>query len=109
MKPRSLRLLFCMLFAVRLGPIPPAWLGASPAGTWVGAAEVNGKQVPFWLELRETGESIQGILVNGTESSRSSSGIISNHDPVLHFDYYANTLDATLNDGTLNGTFGGHS
>ena len=109
MKPRSLRLLFCMLFAVRLGPIPPALLGASPAGTWVGAAEVNGKQVPFRLELRETGESIQGILVNGTESSRSSSGIISNHHLVLHFDYYANTLDATLNDGTLNGTFGGHS
>jgi thiol-disulfide isomerase/thioredoxin len=109
MKPRSLRLLFCILFAARFIAIPPALLGTSPAGTWVGAAEVNGKQVPFRLELRGTAESVQGILVNGTERSRSSSGSFSNHHLVLHFDYYANTLEATLSDGTFNGTFGGHS
>jgi thiol-disulfide isomerase/thioredoxin len=86
---------------------PP--LDASPASTWVGSADVNGKQVPFRLQLRGTGESVQGILVNGTERSRSSSGSLSNHHLVLHFDYYANTLDSTLSDGTLNGTFGGHS
>jgi thiol-disulfide isomerase/thioredoxin len=107
MKPRSLRLLLCISFALRLSALPqPA--PESPAGTWVGAAAVNGKQVPFRLELRGTGQNIQGVLVNGRERSASSSGSFSNQHLVLHFDYYANTLDATLSDGTLNGTFGGH-
>jgi thiol-disulfide isomerase/thioredoxin len=107
MKLRSLRLLLCISFALRLSALPqPA--PESPAGTWVGAAAVNGKQVPFRLELRGTGQNIQGVLVNGRERSASSSGSFSNQHLVLHFDYYANTLDATLSDGTLNGTFGGH-
>jgi thiol-disulfide isomerase/thioredoxin len=107
MKPRSLRLLLCISFAVPLSAIPqPA--PESPAGTWVGAAAVNGKQVPFRLELRGTGQNIQGVLVNARERSASSSGSFSNHHLVLHFDYYANTLDATLSDRMLSGTFGGH-
>jgi len=107
MKLRSLRLLLCISFALRLSAIPQP-VPESPAGTWTGAAAVNGKQVPFRLELRGTGEGVQGTLVNGRERSASSSGSFSNHHLVLHFDYYANTLDATLSDGTLNGTFGGH-
>jgi len=107
MKIRSLRWLFCIFFAVRLSATPQP-RAESPAGTWVGEAAVNGKQVPFRLELRGTGENLQGILLNGRERSASSSGSFSNHHLVLHFDYYANTLDATLIDGTLKGTFGGH-
>jgi thiol-disulfide isomerase/thioredoxin len=116
---RSLRLLFCILFVACLTAVSPTLLGAPstenqpapdlPAGTWVGAAALNGNQVPFRLELRGTGEKVQGILVNGRERSASSSGSFSNGHLVLHFDYYANTLDATLNNGTLNGTFGGHA
>jgi thiol-disulfide isomerase/thioredoxin len=116
---RGLRLLFCILFAARLIAAPPRLSGAlsaenqaapdNPAGTWVGAATVNGKQAPFRLKLRGTGENVQGILVNGTERSASSSGSLSHGHLILHFDYYANTLDATLKEGTLTGTFGGHA
>jgi thiol-disulfide isomerase/thioredoxin len=119
MMPRSLRLLLCILFATRLGGLPSTLFAAAstedqpgpaiPAGTWVGDAALNGKQVPFRLELRGTAKNVQGILINGRERSASSSGSFSDHHLVLHFDYYANTLDATLSDGVLNGTFGGHS
>ena len=115
--PRSVRFLFCLLVAAYPNALPPIVLGAPPAeklssvpaGTWIGAAELNGKQVPFRLELRGTGDNVQGILFNGGKRSASSSGSFSNHHLVLHFDYYANLLDATLNDGNLNGTFGGPS
>jgi thiol-disulfide isomerase/thioredoxin len=107
MKPRTLRFLLCIFFALRLSATPrPA--PESPAGIWFGEATVNGKHVPFRLELRGAGENVQGILLNGRERSASSSGEFSNHHLVLHFDYYANTLDATLSNGTLNGIFGGH-
>jgi hypothetical protein len=69
MMSRSFRLLFCILLAARLSAVPPTLFGASSAekqsasdiaaGTWVGAAELNGKQVPFRLELRGTGENVQ--------------------------------------------------
>ena len=47
-----------------------------------------------------------GALVNGKQKSPSSSGSYSGGHLVLHFDYFANTLDATLQGGVLTGTFG---
>jgi len=79
----------------------------SPAGTWTGAVSVNEHAVPFQLELSGIGDSVHGVFVNGKERSASSSGSYSQGHLILHFDYYANTLDATLKDGTLTGTFSG--
>jgi thiol-disulfide isomerase/thioredoxin len=104
--------------------IGAAWLGGStssaqsveksevdtlPAGRWVGSADLNGKQVPFQLEVSGSGDQVRAALVNGKEESPASSGSYSGGHLVLHFDYYANTLDATVKDGVLSGTFGGHS
>jgi thiol-disulfide isomerase/thioredoxin len=81
--------------------------GDSPAGTWIGAAQFNSREVPFRLEITGSGDPVQGALVNEKERSPASSGSFANGHLILHFDYYANTLDATIKDGTLTGTFSG--
>jgi len=81
----------------------------SPAGQWVGSAELNGNQVPFRLDISGSGDQVHAALVNGKEKSPASSGSYSGGHLVLNFDYYANTLDATVKDGVLTGTFGGHA
>jgi len=78
-------------------------------GTWAGTAEFNGQRVPFKLEISGTGDQLQGVLINGKEKSPSSSGSYSDGHLLLHFDYYANTLDARLKDGVLTGTFSARS
>lgn len=81
--------------------------GRLPAGMWVGAAQVHGREVPFRLEITGSADNVHGALINGKERSPASSGSYSGGHLVLHFDYYANTLDATLQDGVLKGTFSG--
>jgi thiol-disulfide isomerase/thioredoxin len=78
---------------------------ASPDGNWSGVSQFNGQQVPIRIEIHGKGEHLQGALVNGTGRSLASSGAYSGGHVILHFDYYANTLDATLKDGLLTGTF----
>jgi hypothetical protein len=78
----------------------------SPAGVWTGTAQVNSREVPFRLEISGSGDQLQAALVNGKERSPASSGSYSAGHLVLHFDYYANTIDATIEHGTLTGTFG---
>jgi thiol-disulfide isomerase/thioredoxin len=82
---------------------------STPDGVWSGTAAYNGQQVPLHLEITGNGDQVQGSLINGKDKSPSSSGSYSNGHLVLRFDYYANTIDATLNDGALTGTFGSHS
>ncbi len=79
---------------------------ASPDGLWTGTAQVNGQAVPFTLQISGDGDAVQGTLLNGPRRSPSSSGDFSGGHLVLHFDEFANTLEATLRDGALTGTFG---
>jgi len=81
--------------------------GDPPAGAWIGAAQLNSREVPLRLEITGSGDQVRGALVNEKERSPASSGSFTNGHLILHFDYYANTLDATINDGTLTGTFSG--
>ena len=81
---------------------------SSAAGTWVGSAQVNGQEIPLRLEISGTGDKVHAALINGKEKAAASSGSYSKGHLVLDFDYYANALDATIQDGTLTGTFSGH-
>lgn len=76
------------------------------AGTWVGNATVHGQQVPVRLEITGNGSDLHAALLNGPESSPASSAVFTGDHLLLKFDYYAKTLDATLADGRLTGTFG---
>jgi thiol-disulfide isomerase/thioredoxin len=82
------------------------------AGKWIGTADYNNQKVPFRLDISGDGDHVQGALVNGVngkEKSVSTSGSYSDGHLVLHFDYYANAIDAKVKDGVLTGTFAGHS
>ncbi len=76
------------------------------AGTWEGNATVHGQQVPVRLEITGGGSDLHAALLNGPESSPASSAVFTGNHLLLTFNYYARTLDATLADGHLTGTFG---
>jgi peroxiredoxin len=76
------------------------------AGTWVGEAAVHGQQVPVRLEITGSGNDLHAALLNGPESSPASSAVFTGSHLLLTFNYYARTLDATLADGHLTGSFG---
>jgi thiol-disulfide isomerase/thioredoxin len=75
-------------------------------GIWVGNATVHGQQVPVHLEISGTGSNLHAALRNGPESSPASSAVFTGDHLLLTFNYFARTLDATLADGRLTGTFG---
>jgi thiol-disulfide isomerase/thioredoxin len=79
----------------------------SPVGVWVGTTDDNEYPVPFQLELAIYPSGVQGSLINGTKRSDSTSGSYADGHLTLHFDYYANTLEAAITDGVLTGTFSG--
>ena len=76
------------------------------AGTWEGNATVHGQQVPVRLQITSNGNDLHAALINGPESSPASSAVFTGNHLLLTFNYYARTLDATLADGHLTGTFG---
>jgi peroxiredoxin len=90
-------LLLLATSAIAQGPI---------AGTWVGNATVHGQQVPVRLEITANGSNLHAALLNGPESSPASSAVFTGNHLLLTFNYFAKTLDATLSDGHLTGTFG---
>ena len=78
----------------------------SITGTWEGAATVHGQQVPVVLQITGDKGSLQVALVNGPENSPASSAEFTGNHLQVSFNYYARTLDATLTNGHLSGTFG---
>ena len=75
-------------------------------GTWHGTAAVKGQEVPLTLRIDGSGSSLHAALLNGPESSPASSVVVAGGHLTAKFDYFARTLDATLADGKLTGTFG---
>jgi thiol-disulfide isomerase/thioredoxin len=78
----------------------------SIVGAWEGNATVHGQQVPVSLEITGNPNNLHAALRNGPESSPASSAILNGNHLLITFNYYARTIDATLADGQLNGSFG---
>ena len=94
--------LFASLFLLATS----AFAQNSIAGIWTGNATAHGQQVPVRLEISGTGSGIHAALLNGPESSSASSAVFTGNHLLVTFNYYARTLDATLVNGQLTGTFG---
>jgi peroxiredoxin len=94
--------LFASLFLLATS----AFAQNSIVGIWAGSATVHGQQVPVRLEISGTGSEIRAGLLNGPESSPASSAVLTGNHLLVTFNYYARTLDATLVNGQLTGTFG---
>ena len=78
----------------------------SVTGTWEGSATVRGQQVPIRLQISGAAAALKAALLNGPEQSAASSTTFTDGKLVVAFNYYARTLEATLTDDTLSGTFG---
>ena len=94
------------LFASFLLVATSAFAQVPVSGTWTGNATVHGQQVPVRLEITGSGNDLHAALLNGPESSPASNAVFTGNHLLLTFNYYARTLDATLADGHLTGSFG---
>ena len=75
-------------------------------GTWEGNATLRGQQIPLRLQITGSASNLKAALINGPEQSAASSVTFSDGHLVIAFNYFARTLDATLDNGQLTGTFG---
>lgn len=77
----------------------------TPAGLWDAAVVVNGLEIPFRFEISGTGSNVSGWFFNGDEKVLSTGGTFENGSLVLNFDHYATSVEASLVNGRLAGTY----
>lgn len=109
-------LLALSISAVHVSLAPPAAFGQSSAakpvvGIWQGYATVHDtQQVPITIRVSSSGSSLKAEFLNGpanhADVAPASSVTFDGTHLIASFDYFARTLDATLTDGKLGGTYG---
>jgi peroxiredoxin len=81
--------------------------GSTPiTGTWEGSATVRGQQVPLHLQLSGQPANLKAVLINGPEQAPASAATFKDGKLLVTFNYYARSLEATLDGSQLTGTFG---
>jgi thiol-disulfide isomerase/thioredoxin len=94
---------------------PAAMLGQSHtediAGVWQGYATVHEtQQVPITLRISGSGSHLKADFLNGPadhpDAVTASSASFDGAHLLASFDYFARSIDATLGDGKLSGTYG---
>ena len=101
---KMLSLLFPALLLTALPILAQSSL--SVAGTYEGNATVHDQQVPVRLSITGSGTDLHAALLNGPEQSAASAVALTGNHLVVTFNYFARTLDATMADGQLTGSFG---
>ena len=79
---------------------------AKITGDWTGSAVSHGHQVPLHLRITGKAGALNAALINGPETAPATSVTVDGNHVVVNFNYYTKTLDATLTDGKLTGSFG---
>jgi peroxiredoxin len=75
-------------------------------GDWNGTAISHGQQVPIHLQINGSPNALNAALINGPESSPATSIKVDGSHLLIYFNYYDKTLDATIADGKLTGSYG---
>jgi peroxiredoxin len=75
-------------------------------GTWEGYASLRGQQIPIRLQISGPSTALKAAFLNGPEQSAASSTTFAGNKLTVAFNYYAKTLEATLDNDQLSGTFG---
>ena len=97
---------FAAAALVALVSLPAPAHAQSLNGLWDATVVVNNVDVPFRLRaLREPDRRSRGSFFNGDEKVTSTTGSFENGALVLSFDEYETKLEATLEDGTLEGQY----
>ncbi len=99
------RLFAVLLAALVAVPIAARAQAPAPTGLWDAAVVVNGLEIPFRFEIAGTGSQVSGWFFNGDEKVLSTGGTFENGSLVLNFDHYATSVEATLANGRLAGTY----
>ena len=75
-------------------------------GRWDGAARVSDQlAVPAHLELSGTSDHVEGAFVDGEQRTAATSAQLAGNLLTLKFAQYAVTLQASINNSTLKGTY----
>ncbi|WP_158792794.1 TlpA disulfide reductase family protein [Granulicella sp. L60] len=113
--------LFASVLALSFSALPAAFapsamLGQTPStspilGIWQGNATVRDtQQVPITIRISGSGSRLKAEFLNGPadypDSTPASSVTFDGAHLVASFDYFARTLEATITDGKLSGTYG---
>lgn len=113
--------LFASLLALSLGVLPTPFASSALAGqssspssivgVWKGFATVGeAQQVPITIHISVSGPNLEVDFLNGPaahpDATPASSATFDGTRLNASFDYFARTLDATLADGKLEGTYG---
>ncbi len=83
----------------------PASERPSLAGRWDATVRVNDLEIPFLFEIAEDGRTMHGAFFNGELMIRSTSGRVENGTLSLAFDQYASRIEATYENGQLEGQY----
>src|SRR5580698_6787780 len=75
-------------------------------GLWSATVTVNNQQIPFRIGFSGNGANVKGWFFNGDEKVPSTGGTLANGALTLRFDDYATKLEAKLQNGALDGTYG---
>lgn len=75
-------------------------------GLWSATIATNNRQIPFRIGFSGDGANVKGWFFNGDEKVLSTSGTLENGVLTLRFDDYATKLEAKLQNGALDGTYG---
>src|SRR5262245_41268007 len=77
----------------------------SPAGLWNATVVVRDLVVPFKFEISGTGSAVSGHFFDGDVRVPSTGGSFDDGALVLRFDQYGSKIEATLQDGRLDGKY----
>ena len=112
--------LLSSLLALTVGAFAPA-LMSRPAisqtsastdivGTWQGFATRDSQRIPLTLKISGNGNDLKASFLNGPadhpDETPASSVTFDGTHLVASFNYFARKIDATLDNGTLTGTYG---
>lgn len=92
-------------FVALLLAIAPAAVAQSLSGRWDATLKINDLEIPFRMDFSGDGPNVTGSFFNGDLQIPSSSGHFENGSLSLTYDFYGATLQATLKDGVLEGTY----
>lgn len=78
--------------------------GGALSGRWDAVLSRNGVDIPFRLDIKGDGPTLQGVFFDGWSAyDGTTSATFKDNKLVLNVDHYLTTINATLNGGKLSG------
>ena len=93
-----------LLLAILLAPLR-GFSEDGVSGLWDAVAIINGVEIPFRLEISQSGKNAQGYFFDGDRKIGSTSGRFSDNRLELHYDFLNTALYAVFDNDELQGSY----